>query len=115
MEVKAGPFHIEWYIESVQPLLTAGKYTLNVRNVAYAERRDDGSLRVYFVGRDDFLVIEPPESEQMAMLLRDLSGAQEPTPALPGTGKLQDIGSRVEELQRNIEEMARKITPPAAV
>jgi hypothetical protein len=31
-----------------------------------------------------------------------------------GTGKLQDIGSRVEEPQRNIEETARKITPPGA-
>jgi hypothetical protein len=51
----------------------------------------------------------------MAMLLRDLSTAQEPAPALPGTGKLQDIGSRVEELQRTIEETARKITPPGTV
>ena len=106
---------IECYIESVKPFLTAGKYILNVQNVAYAERREDGSLRVYFVARDDFLLIEPPESEQMSMLLRDLSALQEPAPALSGTGKLQDIGSRVEELQRNIEETARKITPPGAV
>jgi hypothetical protein len=98
----------------VKPFLTAGKYTLNVQNIAYAERRDDGGLRVYFVARDDFLLIEPPESEQMATMLRELSAAQEPAPALPGTGKLHDIGSRVEELQRNIEETARKITPPGA-
>ena len=99
----------------MKPFLTAGKYTLNVQNVAYAERRDDGSLRVYFVAREDFLLIEPPESEQFAILLRDLSAAQESAAALPGTGKLHDIGSRVEELQRNIEETARKITPPGAV
>jgi len=99
----------------VKPFLTAGKYTINVQNVAYSERREDGSLRVYFVARDDFLVVEPPESEQLAALLRDLSTMPVSASAPPGSERLQDIGSRVEELQRTIEETARRITPPGAV
>lgn len=103
------------YSESVKPFLTAGKYSINVENVAYAERRDDGSLRVYFAGREDFLIVEPPESEQLAMLLRDVSGTEAPPPDLPRTERLEDIGSRVEELQRTIEQTARKITPSGTV
>ncbi len=34
----------ECYSESVKPFLTVGRYTINAQNVAYMERRDDGSV-----------------------------------------------------------------------
>jgi len=39
------------------------------------------------------MLVEPPESEQLSMLVRDFSTVQSVTPRLPNPEKLQDIGS----------------------